>query len=460
MNWFCMKNKVSMLLVTALLVTAVMLPLGSGGQQPDQASPAPKPAPAPTLMSFAPIHAVPGATVTITGDHLADATAVTFGVGGWDGKNPGVPAGWFHAVSNTEIVAEVPPRSYWGYIQVTTPGGTVDSSSVAPVNYFFPDNLQIASGAGGPMFPVGLEVPLEARHAIQPRRYGQRPAGSGGPQAPPPGVAVDHPGDVYPPANGNRAQAGGAQAPSAAYTPRETEQQGPPPNPAGPEPYRLFLNEYNSDAPFVIDSDNGADYRISVSEVDSTKNWVRRPNGVAAYPSIFAGKHWRVGTQDGTDGLPILLSAIRGGGVLTSSFTADLSQVSPGGKWDSAWDMFLSTVPDGGGNSYEIMVWLHRVDCQPIGGHVQATVTIDGQTFDVWQGGHTVSYVANPLKEGSDATLKIDVGKIMDDSIKRGFFPENWYLVDIEAGFEVWDGSNNLVAKHFDVTYNKDATAK
>lgn len=437
MNPLSLKSARSMLLPALFTVFAVMLP-GSMAQAPGASNSVA----APVFTSFTPIHGAPGTTVLITGNHLANASAVKFGVGGWDGKNAGVPAFSFQAVSDTQIVAVLPPRSYWGYIQVTTPGGTADSSSVTPVNYFWPDNLQVASGAGGPMLPIGESQGPEPRQPMTAsRRYESLPTA--------PGSAPGTPGATGAP---------GAPGTPGAAVPRPYGQR-PGRNVEQPLEYRLFLNEYNSDAPFVIDSDLGADFRISVSGVNTKVNWVRRQNGVGAYPALFTGKHWQQGAPDGTKGLPILLSAIRGGGVLTSTFTADLSQVQQGGMWDSAWDMFLSTTPEGR-NSYEIMVWLHRVNCQPIGGHVQATVTIDGQNFDVWQGGHTVSYIANPLKEGPDATLNIDVGKIMDDSIKRGFFPETWYLTDIEAGFEIWNGNTaNLVAKHFDVTYHGPATA-
>jgi hypothetical protein len=62
-----------------------------------------------------------------------------------------------------------------------------------------------------------------------------------------------------------------------------------------------------------------------------------------------------------------------------------------------------------------------------------------------------VSFVANPLKTGPNATLHIDVGKLINDAISREYFPESWWLTDIEAGFEIWDGGANLVARHFEV---------
>ena len=62
-----------------------------------------------------------------------------------------------------------------------------------------------------------------------------------------------------------------------------------------------------------------------------------------------------------------------------------------------------------------------------------------------------MSFVANPLKTGPNATLHIDVGTLMNDAISREYFPESWWLIGIEAGFEIWNGGANLVAKRFEV---------
>ena len=150
-----MRTKVWMLLLTLLTAGGVMLPLGgftSSGSEPAQAAMV-TPVVAPVVTSFTPIHAAPGATVIITGDHLAKATSVKFGVGGWSGNAAGVEAASFQVVSDTQIEAVVPSGSRWGNIQVTTPGGTAETSGVTPVNYFWPDNLHIASG--NTMYAVG-----------------------------------------------------------------------------------------------------------------------------------------------------------------------------------------------------------------------------------------------------------------------------------------------------------------
>lgn len=71
--------------------------------------------PAPTITSFTPTSANPGATITITGTDFTGATAVSFG---------GTPATSFSVASATTITAVVGTGAS-GDVKVTTPGGSV-----------------------------------------------------------------------------------------------------------------------------------------------------------------------------------------------------------------------------------------------------------------------------------------------------------------------------------------------
>jgi len=76
--------------------------------------------PAPTLSSFTPATGPVGSSVTITGANLTGATIVAFN---------GVAATTFTVNSATQITATVPSGATTGEISLTTPGGTVHSTT-------------------------------------------------------------------------------------------------------------------------------------------------------------------------------------------------------------------------------------------------------------------------------------------------------------------------------------------
>jgi hypothetical protein len=76
---------------------------------------APPIVPAPTITSFTPTSANPGATITITGTNLTGATAVSFG---------GTAATSF-AVTNATTITAVVGSGATGDVKVTTPGGSI-----------------------------------------------------------------------------------------------------------------------------------------------------------------------------------------------------------------------------------------------------------------------------------------------------------------------------------------------
>ena len=80
-------------------------------------------APRPLIYTLSPGQGLPGSTVTILGQNLSGASAVTFG---------GVPAISFSS-SNGSVTATVPGAALTGHIAVTTPGGTATSTGIYTV---------------------------------------------------------------------------------------------------------------------------------------------------------------------------------------------------------------------------------------------------------------------------------------------------------------------------------------
>ncbi|MFN2543735.1 MAG: cellulose binding domain-containing protein [Actinomycetota bacterium] len=169
------------------------------------------------------------------------------------------------------------------------------------------------------------------------------------------------------------------------------------------------------------------------------------PGNPAAYPSTFRGCHW--GTCTANSGLPLQVSAI---GNATSSWSTN--QVSAG-AYDVAYDVWTNSTPTTSGqpNGSEIMIWLgSRGGVRPYGNFI-GTGTLSGATWNVYairtsRGWNIVSYErTTPTTSVTD----LDIRGFLLDSVQRGWTNASWYLLDVEAGFEIWQGGQGLGTSSF-----------
>jgi hypothetical protein len=140
--------------------------------------------------------------------------------------------------------------------------------------------------------------------------------------------------------------------------------------------------------------------------------------------------------------------------VTTSYATTTISS----GAWDDAYDIWFNNTATGtqgtsGTKNLEMMVWLDRNGpIQPAGSKLATGVSIGGHTYDVWYGGPgvggTVSYV---LTSPVTSVSNLDLGPLAADAVARGYMTTAWYLIDVEAGFEIWQGGSGLTANSFGV---------
>ena len=178
---------------------------------------------------------------------------------------------------------------------------------------------------------------------------------------------------------------------------------------------------------------------------ETTTNSVRTgsPGG---YPSIYAGCHWG-DCSSNQHGMPILESSI------TSVPTAWSVTPSTSGKWDISYDIWFNTTPTTNAcpNGLEIMVWLNEAGPRPAGSQV-ATVIINNMTWQVWFGtggcGSDVSYMATtPVN-----SVNFDLLPFFRDAVSRGYLNPSWYLIDVEAGTEIWTPGSNFRTNSFSVS--------
>ena len=211
--------------------------------------------------------------------------------------------------------------------------------------------------------------------------------------------------------------------------------------------YTVQNNEWGSSAPECVATDGSADFTVVNSAISNATNGA--PGG---YPSIYQGCHWGNCTSGGLSGSPIQASAITTGTVTTS-----WSTTQPGGSsaYDVAYDIWFNQTPTTSGqpNGTELMIWLnHNGPVQPFGSQVATGTSIGGRGYNVWfgkQGWNTVSY---SMTTATTSVSGLDLAPLVQDAISRGYIQPSWYLIDIEAGFELWQGGAGLATNSFSVS--------
>lgn len=207
--------------------------------------------------------------------------------------------------------------------------------------------------------------------------------------------------------------------------------------------YMVQNDEWGSGAPECVAVATGGGFTVATSAI--AKSDSGSPGG---YPSIYRGCHWGVCTPD--SGLPVPASTLLSPGTATTSWAT--TQPSAG-AYDVAYDIWFNQAPTTTGqpNGAELMIWLnHKGSIEPYGSQV-GTATIDGQSYQVWfgyRGWNTISYSMVP---GTTSVQDLDIGKFVADAISRGWIQKSWYLIDVEAGFELWQGGAGLATDSFAV---------
>ncbi|MBS2966848.1 cellulose-binding protein, partial [Actinocrinis puniceicyclus] len=202
--------------------------------------------------------------------------------------------------------------------------------------------------------------------------------------------------------------------------------------------YMIQANEWNSSATQCLTYNGGTSWSVS------TANFNLSGGAPATYPSIFKGCHW--GLCTGNSGLPIQMSNL-------GSATTSWSTNQPGsGAYDVAYDIWFNSSPTTSGqpDGTEVMIWINsRGGVQPFGSQT-GTTYVDGMNWKVWTGQQTswkiISYVLNP---GATSVSNLDLKALFNDAVARGSINPSNYLIDVEAGFEIWQGGQGLGTNSF-----------
>ncbi|KAA2252259.1 cellulose-binding protein [Solihabitans fulvus] len=205
--------------------------------------------------------------------------------------------------------------------------------------------------------------------------------------------------------------------------------------------YLIQANEWNSSSPQCITYTGGTAWSLT------TANFNLNGGAPATYPSIYKGCHWGMCTPN--SGMPIQVSNL--GSATTSWSTSQPAS----GAYDVAYDVWFNSTPTTTGqpDGTEVMIWINsRGGVQPFGSQT-GTSSVDGMNWSVWTGQQTswkiISYVLNP---GATSVSNLDLKALFNDAVARGSINPSNYLIDVEAGFEVWRGGQGLGTNSFSVT--------
>ena len=211
--------------------------------------------------------------------------------------------------------------------------------------------------------------------------------------------------------------------------------------------YTVENNEWNSSASECVSTDGNADFTVANSSISNATGGA--PGG---YPAIYKGCHWGACTSN--SGLPIQVGSLTPGKVTTSWTTTQ----THAGAYDVAYDIWYNQSPTTSGqpNAEEMMIWLNdNGGVEPAGSVVASNVTLGGHTYNIWEDQMSswkdVSYV---MTSGATSVSNLDVGILAADSVSRGYMTDSDYLIDLEAGFELWQGGAGLATDSYSVNIN------
>jgi hypothetical protein len=228
--------------------------------------------------------------------------------------------------------------------------------------------------------------------------------------------------------------------------------------PASNPEYTVQKDEWNSSAPLCITvNTNSTNFTVAQSSLSHTTTKDTDPNHPSAYPSIYKGCHWTTSNCTPNSGLPLRVDNIAS---VKSSWTPQLSQ-SSADKFDVAYDIWFNqdqsmpVQPNGA----ELMIWLTSQGFpNPAGKQIDGPINIGDATYTVWfgvGGWNIISYVL--VNSSSPAisqagTTDLDIWPFIRDAMHRGYIQPTWWLMSIEAGFEIWDGGKGLQTTSFSAT--------
>jgi hypothetical protein len=165
----------------------------------------------------------------------------------------------------------------------------------------------------------------------------------------------------------------------------------------------------------------------------------------ASYPAIVYGWLWGGGFHGGYRSARTIESISAAPSTWAFSVPAEA-------RYDAAYDLWIDAEPDppDPSSGLEIMIWASCRDARPNGSFVGA-VTIAGADWELWYG-PMASYNTATYRRVSNAdAVDLDLVPFLADATARGYADRAWYLLSVQAGFEIWRASAPFVVSSYSV---------
>jgi xyloglucan-specific endo-beta-1,4-glucanase len=194
------------------------------------------------------------------------------------------------------------------------------------------------------------------------------------------------------------------------------------------------------------------DNSVSNSTINWGTNWdwTGKSNSVKTYASAVLG--WLWGWKLSTTGLPIQLSNNKN---VNTHWNFRVTQ-SNKNTLDVAYDLWFHTIPHPtymNNPSDEVMVWLYRAGGAGPTGTRQATVKIDGTSWDLYKGKVDSSWnVFSFVRTSNTTSSNLNLKDLYNNLTSRGWLSKSKYLTSIQAGTEVFIGKGQLDTNSYSVT--------
>jgi hypothetical protein len=188
---------------------------------------------------------------------------------------------------------------------------------------------------------------------------------------------------------------------------------------------------------------------------DDAAGFVAKPNfdtnsGIpGSYPSIIYGWHYNYPVPAPYK-TPKQVSAVSS---IPSTWKYD---VPASGQYDVSYDMWVNPQqgpanPNGG---LEVMVWTATRDAQPIGANQNYTFNANGADWEVWYGSPGSWNTVTFRRVTNASSVDMDLLPFVAHAVQKGWAQNNWYMLSVEAGFEIWKGSSPMTTTYYKVAVN------